>query len=102
MIPYKWSSYLWRKYADHLYYGWKKNFLWIMLEPYRRPRSITPLVAIYVAGFYTGVVGAAITEQLYKEEYWEEHPGEYVPIMRPKCYYGPWRIYRGEELPPNM
>ncbi|RRT41493.1 hypothetical protein B296_00041047 [Ensete ventricosum] len=37
-----------------------------------------------------------------KEKYWEEHPGEAVPIMRPKFYWGPWKVYRGEELPPNM
>lgn len=37
-----------------------------MVEPYSRPKSFTPLVTIYVAAFYTGVVGSAITEQLYK------------------------------------
>lgn len=37
-----------------------------MIDPYRRPKSFTPLVSIYIAAFYTGVVGAAITEQLYK------------------------------------
>jgi len=37
-----------------------------MVEPYRRPKSFTPVVAAYIAAFYTGVIGAAITEQLYK------------------------------------
>lgn len=37
-----------------------------MIEPYRRPKSFTPLVSIYVAAFYTGVIAAAINEQLYK------------------------------------
>ncbi|KAH1198235.1 Uncharacterized protein GmHk_18G051848 [Glycine max] len=60
------ASYLWRKYADYLYTKWEKTFLWDMVEPYRRPKSFTPLVTIYIAAFYSGVIGAAITEQLYK------------------------------------
>ncbi|KAI3978230.1 hypothetical protein MKX01_013061 [Papaver californicum] len=44
-----------------------------MIDPYRRPKSFKPLIMIYVAAFYTGVIGSAITEQLYKEKYWEEH-----------------------------
>ncbi|XP_031388743.1 uncharacterized protein At4g29660 isoform X1 [Punica granatum] len=102
MLPYRVTSYLWRKYADYLYTKWEKNVLWTMVDPYRRPKSFTPLVTIYVAAFYTGVIGAAITEQLYKERYWEEHPGEAVPLMRPKFYGGPWKVYRGDALPPNM
>lgn len=31
-----------------------------------RPKSFKPLVTIYIAGFYTGLIGSAITEQLYK------------------------------------
>lgn len=31
-----------------------------------RPKSFTPLVTIYVAAFYTGVIGSAISEQLHK------------------------------------
>ncbi|KAD2393812.1 hypothetical protein E3N88_40789 [Mikania micrantha] len=46
------------------------------------------------AAFYAGVIGAAITDQLHKEKYWEDHPGEAVPIMRPKFYGGPWKIYK--------
>ncbi|KAL0910154.1 hypothetical protein M5K25_021098 [Dendrobium thyrsiflorum] len=34
------------------------------------------------------------------EKYWEDHPGEAVPLMRPKFYWGPWRIYNGDTLPP--
>ncbi|KAH0711020.1 hypothetical protein KY284_012447 [Solanum tuberosum] len=46
-----------------------------------------------------GVIGAAITEQLYKEKYWEEHPGQEVPLMKPMFYGGPWRVMRGD-VPP--
>lgn len=60
------SSALWRMYADHLFYRWEKNVVWEMVEPYRRPKSFTPVLSIYVAAFYTGVIGAAVTEQLYK------------------------------------
>lgn len=60
------ASYLWRKYADYVYTKWERTLLWDMIEPYKRPRSFTPLITIYVCAFYTGVVGAAITEQLYK------------------------------------
>ncbi|KAL0374476.1 UNVERIFIED_CONTAM: hypothetical protein Sradi_3363300 [Sesamum radiatum] len=89
------ASYLWRKYADYLHTKWEKTLLWDMIEPYRRPKSFTPLVTIYICAFYTGVIGAAITEQLYKEKYWEDHPGEAVPLMKPKFYGGPWRVMRG-------
>ncbi|KAF2285149.1 hypothetical protein GH714_038831 [Hevea brasiliensis] len=85
------ASYLWRKYADYLYTKWERTILWDMIEPYKKPKSFTPLVTIYVAAFYTGVIGAAITEQLYKEKYWEDHPGEAVPLMKPKFYSGPWK-----------
>ncbi|GJV22736.1 embryo defective protein [Tanacetum coccineum] len=95
------TTYLWRKYADYLHTKWEKEVLWTMVDPYKRPKSFTPLVKIYVCAFYTGVIGAAITEQLYKEKYWEDHPGEVVPIMRPKFYGGPWKIYKGTVLPPN-
>nr|XP_028944306.1 uncharacterized protein LOC103453203 isoform X2 [Malus domestica] len=60
------ASYLWRKYADYVYTKWERMILWNMVEPYSRPKSFTPLVTIYVAAFYTGVIGSAITEQLYK------------------------------------
>eukprot|EP00268_Persea_americana_P043188 TRINITY_DN4335_c0_g1_i3.p1 TRINITY_DN4335_c0_g1~~TRINITY_DN4335_c0_g1_i3.p1 ORF type:complete len:141 (+),score=24.08 TRINITY_DN4335_c0_g1_i3:339-761(+) len=86
------SSALWRMYADHLFYRWEKNVVWEMVEPYRRPKSFTPVLSIYVAAFYTGVIGAAVTEQLYKEKYWEDHPGEAPPLMKPKFYYGPWNV----------
>lgn len=58
------ATYLWRKYADYVYAKWEKTLLWDMVEPFRRPKSFTPLVTIYVCAFYTGVIGAAITEQL--------------------------------------
>ncbi|CAM6113603.1 unnamed protein product [Calypogeia fissa] len=53
-----------------------------------------PLLLLNVAAFYTGVVGAAITEQLYKEKYWDEHPGAAVPIMWPLFYIGPYKVTR--------
>ncbi|GAU29614.1 hypothetical protein TSUD_164640 [Trifolium subterraneum] len=95
-VPGQMSSYVWRKYADYLFNKWEKTFLWDMVEPYRRPKSFTPVVVTYVAAFYTGVIGAAITEQLYKEKYWEEHPGKAVPLMKPTFYRGPWRVMGGE------
>jgi hypothetical protein len=60
------TSRFWRWYADREFYKWEKTVLWDMIEPYRRPKSFAPLISIYVAAFYTGVVGAAVTEQLYK------------------------------------
>ncbi|CAM0954237.1 unnamed protein product [Alopecurus aequalis] len=91
------SSRLWRWYADRQFHKWEKTVLWDMVEPYRPPRSFAPLVGTYVAAFYTAVVAAALTEQLYKQEkYWEDHPGEAVPIMQPKFYWGPWRVVNGE------
>lgn len=60
------ASYLWRKYADYVYTKWERTLLWDMIEPYKRPKSFTPLITIYVCAFYTGVIGAAIKEQLYK------------------------------------
>jgi len=60
------SRHFWRWYADRQFHKWEKTVLWDMVEPYRPPRSFAPLVGTYVAAFYTGVVGAAVTEQLYK------------------------------------
>ncbi|XP_022751735.1 uncharacterized protein At4g29660-like [Durio zibethinus] len=94
------ASYLWRKYADSIYSKWERTLLWDMLEPYR-PKSFTPLVTIYIAAFYAGVIGAAISEQLYKEKYWEDHPGKAVPLMKPKFYGGTWKVHKGDVLPPN-
>ncbi|GER42601.1 glutamate receptor ionotropic, partial [Striga asiatica] len=105
------SSYLWRKYALYVTTKWERTLLWDMIEPYRRPKSFTPLVTIYISAFYTGVICAAITEQLYKvklqQKYWEDHPGHEVPIMKPMFYSGPWHIMRGEvprylEEPPKQ
>ncbi|KAF3625339.1 putative GATA transcription factor 22-like [Capsicum annuum] len=162
------ATYLWRKYADYVYTKWEKTLLWDMVEPFRRPKTFTPIVTIYICAFYTGVIGAAITEQLYKlmdhcssssqflvfllvpchlrnfcqvwadmiqakrksnpmikirpgnprllhinfvystfgeispnpqEKYWEEHPGQEVPLMKPLFYGGPWRVMRGD-VPP--
>ncbi|KAI5658932.1 hypothetical protein M9H77_27725 [Catharanthus roseus] len=67
------ASYLWRKYPPQIFHS-----------------------NGYICAFYTGVIGSAIIEQLYKEKYWEEHPGEAVPLMKPKFYGGPWKVMRGE------
>ncbi|CAH2077570.1 unnamed protein product, partial [Thlaspi arvense] len=92
-----WSQ-LWRKYADYKYNKFERFAVWEMIEPYRRPKTFTALITIYVAAFYTGVIGAAVTEQIYKEKFWEEHPGKTVPLMKPIFYRGPWRVYRGEAI----
>ncbi|KAB1209312.1 hypothetical protein CJ030_MR6G009329 [Morella rubra] len=92
------ASYLWRKYADYVYTKWERTILWDMIDPYRRPKSFKPLVTIYIAAFYTGVIGSAITEQLYKEKYWEDHPGQAVPLMKPKFYFGPWKFFSCEVM----
>ena len=35
-----------------------------------------------------------------QEKYWEDHPGEEVPLMMPSFYRGPWRVVRGDALRP--
>ena len=67
------ASYLWRKYSEYLYTKWERTILWDMIEPYRRSKSFTPLVTIYIAAFYTGVIGAAITEQRYKVQFFFQY-----------------------------
>lgn len=37
-----------------------------------------------------------LVDTVVQEKYWEEHPGEAVPLMKPKFYSGPWRVIRGE------
>ncbi|XWS26707.1 hypothetical protein CRYUN_Cryun26dG0053400 [Craigia yunnanensis] len=59
------ASYLWIKYADYVYNKWERRIVWLMLKRYRRPKSFNPLLTIYIAAFYTGLMSAAITEQLY-------------------------------------
>ncbi|KAH7519192.1 hypothetical protein FEM48_Zijuj08G0009700 [Ziziphus jujuba var. spinosa] len=66
LLHRKMATYLWRKYADYVHTKWERMILWNMVEPYMRPKSFKPLVTIYIAGFYTGLIGSAITEQLYK------------------------------------
>lgn len=39
---------------------------------------------------------------ILQEKYWEDHPGEAVPLMRPTFYGGPWKVYKGDTLPQNM
>ena len=79
------ASYLWRKYADYVYTKWERTILWDMVDPYRRPKSFKPLVTIYIAAFYTGVIGSAITEQLHKVTiYYLEHFSMYL-LLLPHC-----------------
>ena len=82
------ASYLWRKYADYVYTKWERTLLWDMIDPYRRPKSFTPLVTIYTAAFYTGVIGSAITEQLYKVTvYSSEHFSRCIFFCSPIVFY---------------
>ncbi|KAL5732246.1 hypothetical protein ACHQM5_004892 [Ranunculus cassubicifolius] len=74
------TTYLWKKYAEHLHNKWEKTFLWAAIEHYRRPKTFTPLV----------------------EKYWEEHPGEAVPMMKPRFYYGPWKVLKEHHNPPTQ
>lgn len=74
------ASYLWRKYADYVYTKWERTILWDMMEPYKKPKSFTPLVTIYIAAFYTGVIGSAITEQLYKVRF-HHFPLQFSPQL---------------------
>lgn len=36
------------------------------------------------------------TFKIVQEKYWEDHPGQAVPLMKPKFYGGPWRVQQGE------
>ncbi|MCL7034306.1 hypothetical protein MKW94_018881 [Papaver nudicaule] len=45
------------------------------------------------------IVFVLIFHLLYlKDKYWEEHPGEAVPLMQPKFYYGPWKVHREDHM----
>lgn len=57
--------------------------LWDTGEPYRPPCSFAPLVGTYVAAFYTAVVAAAFTEQLYKVRRSGSTPQ--TPLPLPGC-----------------
>jgi hypothetical protein len=57
---------LWRLLARRTEARLEREQMWDALEPYERPKSLTPLLLLNVAAFYTGVVAAAITEQLHK------------------------------------
>jgi hypothetical protein len=57
---------LWRWWARRTQARLDRDQLWDMVEPYSRPKPILPLVLLNIAAFYTGVVAAAVTEQLHK------------------------------------
>ncbi|CAN7070415.1 unnamed protein product, partial [Brassica oleracea var. botrytis] len=54
---------------DYKYNKFERFAVWEMIEPYRRPKTFKAWFTIYVAAFYTGVIGAAVTEQLYKFDF---------------------------------
>ena len=37
-----------------------------------------------------------------QEKYWEDHPREAVPLMKPKFYGGTWKVLKGDVLPANQ
>ncbi|KAF5185602.1 embryo defective [Thalictrum thalictroides] len=76
------ATNLWKRYAEYLHTKWEKMYFWDSIEHYRRPKTFTRVVVLYASAFYTGVVGAAITEQHHKEKYWEEQPGKAVSVMK--------------------
>ncbi|KAG0630252.1 hypothetical protein M758_1G165300 [Ceratodon purpureus] len=93
---------LWRLWARRTQARLDRDQLWDMVEPYSRPKPLMPLVLLNIAAFYTGVIAAAVTEQLHKERIWAEHPGQAIPIMKPTLYIGPYKVRRedfGEEAP---
>lgn len=57
---------LWRLWARRTEARLDRDQLWDMVEPYQRPKSLMPLVLLNITAFYTGVVAAAVTEQLHK------------------------------------
>lgn len=59
-------GYLLKRYGAYLRSRWEKTIMWDLIEPYQRPKKFMPVVIIYIGGFYTGVIGAAIIEQRYK------------------------------------
>ncbi|CAI0407163.1 unnamed protein product [Linum tenue] len=60
--------------------------------------GFTPLVTIYVAAFYTRVVGAAITEQ---REVLGRTLGVSCASDDSEVLPGPWRVYRGDAVKSN-
>ena len=61
---------MWRAFLQRWWPGYPSYrasvVLFDELVAYERPRPLLPVLLINVVGFYTGVVGAALTEQLYK------------------------------------
>ncbi len=65
---------LWRLLARRREAKLEREQMWDALEQYERPKSLTPFLLLNVAAFYTGVVAAAITEQLHKVRDWIKPP----------------------------
>lgn len=85
---------LWQWWARRTEDRLSRNQLWDVVEPYQRPKPIAPLAVLNIVAFYSGVVAAAVTEQMHKERYWAENPGQAVPIMKPMLYLGPYKVRR--------
>ncbi|XP_042380196.1 uncharacterized protein At4g29660 [Zingiber officinale] len=105
------ASRLWGMYADRQFYKWETTDLHASnlnlrccLLHWGYPLYFDDVNKCMRRGSLScvGMQEVQIQDANYTREYWEEHPGEAVPIMRPKFYWGPWRVYRGDELPPNM
>lgn len=61
---------MWRRFLQRRWPGYPSYrasvILFDELAAYERPRPLTPLLLLNIVGFYSGVVAAALTEQLYK------------------------------------
>lgn len=61
-----WGEWAWQWQARRTQERLERNQIWDMVEPYERPKSLAPLLLLNTAAFYTGVIGAAVMEQLHK------------------------------------
>ncbi|XP_024393339.1 uncharacterized protein At4g29660 isoform X2 [Physcomitrium patens] len=57
---------LWQWWARRTEDRLSRNQLWDVVEPYQRPKPIAPLAVLNIVAFYSGVVAAAVTEQMHK------------------------------------
>jgi hypothetical protein len=55
-----------------------------------------PLSYLGIQASRLGCNWRIVFSSIKQEKYWEDHPGEAVPLMKPKFYSGPWKILRGE------
>lgn len=57
---------LWQWWARRTEDRLSRNQLWDVVEPYQRPKPVAPLAVLNIVAFYSGVVAAAVTEQMHK------------------------------------